>query len=129
MYVTNICKIFENRVKAQYIIRFNICAINTPTVMVSLIFLFWWGRLSLSWHVLPIFLFLLEEDCHWADIFANLPPFCMWDAVTSMTWWVVCRSALSIWTHEPWAAKVEFANLSTVPLGCPLNLIFFIEFC
>ena len=46
-------------------------------------YLFWWGRLALSYHLLPIFLFLLEEDCPWANTCANLPLFCMWDAATA----------------------------------------------
>ena len=34
---------------------------------------------------MPIFLlFLLEEDCHSANICANPPPFCMWDATTGL---------------------------------------------
>ena len=32
---------------------------------------------------MPIFLFLLEENCPWVDICANLPLFCMWDAATA----------------------------------------------
>ena len=47
-----------------------------------------WGRLALSWHLLPIFLFLLEEDCCWANICANLPLFCV-GCQHSLTWWVV----------------------------------------
>ena len=29
---------------------------------------------------LPLF---AEEDCHWANICANLPPFCIWDTTTA----------------------------------------------
>ena len=42
----------------------------------------------------------------------------------SMAWWVVCRSTPGIQTHEPWTAKVECANLTTMPLGQPLNHYF-----
>ena len=48
----------------------------------SLIF-FLWGRSALSQHLLPIFLFLLEEDGPWANICASLPPFCILDAATA----------------------------------------------
>ena len=37
---------------------------------------FWWGRLVLSWHLLPIFLFLLEENFPWTNTCANLPLLC-----------------------------------------------------
>ena len=47
-----------------------------------------WGRLALSWHLLPIFLFLLEEDCCWANIYANHPLFYV-GCCHSMAWWVV----------------------------------------
>ena len=34
---------------------------------------------------------------------------------------MVCRSAPRIQSHEPWAAKVEHMNLTTMPLGQPLK--------
>ena len=34
-----------------------------------------------------------------------------------MAWWAMWRSAPGIWTHNPWAAKVEHANLATMPWG------------
>ena len=33
---------------------------------------------------MPIFLFLPGKDCHWVNICANLPLFCIWD--TSTAW-------------------------------------------
>ena len=37
----------------------------------------------------------------------------------SMAWWVVCRSAPGIWTHEPWVAKAKHTNSTTTPLSQP----------
>ena len=52
-------------------------------IFFSFFFFFWWGRLDLSKYLLPIFLFLPEEDCPWAKICANLPPCCMWAATAA----------------------------------------------
>ena len=46
-------------------------------------FNFWWGRLVLSQHLLPIFLFLPKEDCPWANMCANLPLRCIWATTTA----------------------------------------------
>ena len=72
---------------------------------------------------MPVFLFLLEEDCCWADICANPPYFLYLGWHHSTAWWAVCRSVSRIWTCKPWAAGVECANLTT-PLGWPLNCCF-----
>ena len=48
---------------------------------------------------------------------ANLPPFCMWDA--TIAWFDEQCASRGIQTGEPWAAKVEHANLTTTPLGQP----------
>ena len=87
---------------------------------------FWWGRLALSTHLLPIFLFLLEEDWLWANISANLPLFCVCYAATA---WLDEQPCVSLptprtQTHEPQAAETKPANLSTMPPGWPLNGIF-----
>ena len=64
------------------------------------------------------FSFFGEEDWPWANICAILPLVCMGDATTA---WAdeVCRSVPRIWTHKPWAAKVEHANLTSMPPGRP----------
>ena len=46
--------------------------------------LFFFGGEDWRWaNMLLIFLFLLEEDCPWANVCANLPPLCMWNATTA----------------------------------------------
>ena len=56
----------------------------------------------------PIFLYFLYGGCH-----------------HSMAWWVVCRSVPRTQTHEPWAAEVEWTNLTTTPLAQPPNYLYF----
>ena len=58
-----------------------------------------WGRLSLRQNLHQSSSVLYVGHCH------------------SMAWWVVCRSLPGIPTWEPWAAKVEHANLTTMPPG------------
>ena len=65
---------------------------------------FCWGRLSLSWHLCPSSSVSYVGRCH------------------SMAWWAVCRSAPGTWTCEPWAAKGDHANLTTLPPGHPSEL-------
>ena len=64
-----------------------------------------------------------EEDWPWATICACLPLFHMRDAYHSMVWQVVHRSAPSIRTREPLAAKVEHANPTAVPPGWHLHFL------
>ena len=64
-----------------------------------------------------------EEDCRWANIYANLPLFCMWGATRAwLDEW--CRSIPGIQTPERWATKAECLNLTTEPLGWPQAVIF-----
>ena len=68
--------------------------------LVVKVFYFWWGR----WP--------------WADICANLPLFCMWDADTAwLDEW--CRSAAAIQTHKSQVAIAECVDLTTMPPGRP----------
>ena len=64
-------------------IGFNILvSLNTSNSTFSF---FWWGILALSNIHCQSPSFWLEEDCPWANTYANLPPFFyMWDAAT--TW-------------------------------------------
>ena len=39
----------------------------------------------------------------------------------SMAWWAVCGSVPGIQTCKPQAAEVDHANLTTAPLGQPLE--------
>ena len=41
-----------------------------------------------------------------------------------MAWWAVCMCVPRIWTCELCAAEVEYANLTTTPLGQPLVIFF-----
>ena len=65
------------------------------------------------------------EDCSWANICANLPLFCMWDAATAWLDEQGDRFAPRIWTCKPQTAKVEHANLTTMPPGWPCRQCFF----
>ena len=63
--------------------------------------------------------FLLEEECLWANICANFPLLCMWDASTA---WLMSGVGLhpsrpGIWTFEPWAAEVQHAELQPLSHG------------
>ena len=71
---------------------------------------------------MPIFLFLLEEDCPWANIYANLPLFCMWDAATP---WLDESYVALQQGPELWGAEGESTNLTAMPLGQPNKVIFF----
>ena len=63
-----------------------------------------------------IFLFYgLEEDCYWANICANFPLFCMWDATTAWLEEQCVGSAPGIQNHKLQAAETEHMNLTTVP--------------
>ena len=64
--------------------------------------------------------FFSEKDCLWANICANLPLFFYVGCHHSMAWRAMCKSVSGIQTREPWAAKVECVNLTTVPSGWPL---------
>ena len=77
---------------------------------------FCWGRLALSQHLLPIFLILLEEDCHWANIHCQFSSILYVGHHHSMAWWVVCRSATGIQPCELQATDAECTNFTT-PLG------------
>ena len=68
------------------------------------------------------FSFFCEEDWPWANIGANLPVFCMWDATRAWRneWRIGLLSAPGIWTCELWATEAEHMNLTTTtPLGWP----------
>ena len=81
--------------------------------------------------MLPIFLFWLEEDCHWAGICASLPLLCMWYTATA---WLGEQCVDPHPGSKPvtQAAKAEFmVNLTTALPGQPLinfkfSLLFFI---
>ena len=46
----------------------------------------------------------------------------------STAWWAVCWSVPRSQTHKPWAAEVEYMNLTTTPLGwSPQNYIFYAQ--
>ena len=83
---------------------------------------FWvfFGEEDRSWkHLLPIFLFLLEEDCCWAIICANLPLLCMWDtATTSLDEQCVCLCPGSE-PMNPGLPEQSVLNLTTMPPGQP----------
>ena len=99
-----------------------------------LFFDFWWGRLAPSYHLLPIFLFLLEEEWPWANICASLTLSYMWDTATA---WLnqYCRSVPGIWTSKPGPLKQSALNLTTRQPGWSLIELFlmghpyFKQFC
>ena len=67
-------------------------------------FFFLGGRLSLSWHL-----------CQSSSILCGMLPHCGWTSDA--------RSMPGIWTHEPWAAEAENANLTSTSLGWPLDFL------
>ena len=67
-----------------------------------------------------LFTFFGEEDWPWANICCQSSSTLYVRRPHNMAWGALCRSACGIWTHEPWAAKVECMNLTTMPPGGPL---------
>ena len=77
-------------------------SLNSSSLLLLLLPLFWWGRLALSWHL-----------CHSSSILCGTLP---QHGLTSGA-----RSAPRIQTCKSRAAEVEHANLTTMPPGQPLN--------
>ena len=71
-----------------------------------------------------LFFFLGEESWPWANIHCQSSSILYVGCRHSMAWWALCRSAPGVRTHKPWAAKVEHANLTTMPLGRLPKFIF-----
>ena len=68
--------------------------------------------------MLPIFLFLLEEDLPWGNVCASLPIFCMW--VAAMEWPPMSGVGPCLGT-KPRLLKQSAPNLTTGPQGWPLE--------
>ena len=68
-------------------------------------------------------LFLLEEDYPWANICANLPPLCMWDAATA---WLMSRVSPHPGSTlvNPGCQSRTRGTLTTQPWGQPQELAF-----
>ena len=73
-----------------------------------------------------VFLFLLGEDCPWADICVNLPLFCVWECVGcchSMAWQAVCAPDPNVQTPGCWSGAWELNHYAT-GLAPMCNIIF-----
>ena len=66
--------------------------------------------------------FFAEEDSPWANIYANLPLFRMWDATTA---WLLMSGISPHTGMELGLLKWSALNLTTRPQGKPLNIIYF----
>ena len=99
------------------------------TCLIRLFFLAGRKKIGPELTSVPIFFFLLEEDCHWDNIYANPPLFCMWDTTTAWLdeWYVgLC---LGSEPANPQAAKAELMNLTTTPLGRPPDSLLLMQGC
>ena len=80
-------------------------------------------KIALSYHLLPIFLFLLEEDLPWANICSSLPLLCIW--LPTIAWPPTSSVCLRLGT-EPRPLKQSTLNLITRPQGWPQEHLFLI---
>ena len=71
-------------------------------------------------NLLPIFLFLLDEDSPRADICANLPLFYIWVTTTA---WLPTSGVSPCLGTEPGLLKQSAWNLTTKPWGYSINLL------